>query len=140
VPVRFLAVTWIGQCLLSVATGAVPQLITDAGGAGTHMVAALDLTTIVPPLVLGAVLLWRSRPWGYVVGAAMLVQSLLIVVDLVITPAFQAAAGIVDAWTMVPVWTGMGVTFLAGAILLLRRVAPAGTVPPPVGAPSELAR
>jgi hypothetical protein len=102
-----------------VANGQVPQLVTDGGG-GTHLVAALDLTTIVPPMVIGGSLLWRSRPWGRVIAPAMLVQSTLIVVDLVVTPAFQAAAGIPDAWAMLPVWTVMGAGFLGGAGLLLR--------------------
>jgi hypothetical protein len=114
-----LAVMWTGQSLMYVVNGQVPQLVTDGGG-GTHLVAALDLTTIVPPMLIGGTLLWRMRPWGRVIAPAMLVQSALIVVDLAVTPAFQAAAGIPDAWAMVPLWAVMGAWFLAGAGLLLR--------------------
>lgn len=105
--------------LYYVANGQVPQLVIDGGG-GTHLVAALDLTMIVPLMLVSGWLLWRSRPWGRVLAPAMLVQSTLIVVDLVVTPAFQAAAGIPDAWAMLPVWVTMGAAFLLGAGLLLR--------------------
>ena len=101
-----------------VATGQVPQLVIDGGG-GTHLVAALDLTMIVPLMLVSGWLLWRSRPWGRILAPAMLVQSTLIVVDLLVTPAFQAAAGIPDAWAMLPVWLVMGAGFVAGAGLLL---------------------
>ncbi len=112
---------WVGQSVAYVVTGTLPQLILDAGSATSpHIVAALDLTTIVPPLVLGAIWLWKQRPWGYVVSAAMAVQGLLITVDLVSTAPSQAAAGVVGAWPMVPLWLAMAAAFLAASVLLLR--------------------
>jgi hypothetical protein len=114
-----LTVLWVGQSLLFVATGEVPQLVTDSGGP-THTVAALDLTTVVPPMVLGAVWLWRARPWGHVISAGMLVMGLLVVADLLVGAPFQQAAGIAGAWTMVPLWAAMGIGFAVGARLLLR--------------------
>lgn len=94
------------------------QLVLDAGGV-THGVAALDLTVVVPPMILGAHWLWRSRPWGHVISAGMLVQGLLIVADLLVTAPFHSAARIPHAWTMVPLWAAMGAGFAAGAALLL---------------------
>jgi hypothetical protein len=114
-----LAALWVGQSLAFVLTGRLPQLVEDTGG-GIHLIASLDLTLIVPVLVLGAVLLWRDRAWGRVVGAGVLVQCVLITVDLFITPAFQAAAGVGDAWAAVPLFAATGVGFVAGAFILLR--------------------
>jgi hypothetical protein len=122
-----LTIMWVGQSLAYVVTGQLPQLIVDGGG-GTHLVAAFDLTCVVPLAVLGGVWLLRQRPWAYVVAGGMLVQGLLIIADLLVTPAFQAAAGVKDAYAMVPVWCVMGAGFLAGATALLRRpgLRPAG--------------
>lgn len=111
-----LAIMWVGQSLAHVVTGTMPQLIADTGGI-THIVAALDLTAIVPLLVLGAVRLWGGRPWGFVISAGMLVQGVLITCDLLVSAPFQAAAGIGDAWTMTPVWAGMLAAFGVGAAL-----------------------
>lgn len=114
-----LTVLWVGQSLVYAFGGPLPQIVVDGGG-GTHLVAAFDLTCIVPPMVLGGVWLLQRRPWGVVVAAGMFVQGALIVADLIITPAFQAAAGVPDAFVMVPVWVVMGAGFLTGAITLLR--------------------
>jgi hypothetical protein len=113
-----LTVLWVGQSLQYLVTGVLPQLVIDGGG-GTHLVAAFDLTLVVPPTFIGAIWLLRGRPWGLVVAAGMHVQGILIVMDLIVTPAFQAAAGVANAYQMVPVWVVMGIGFVAGAVLLL---------------------
>lgn len=116
-----LAVMWIGQSLVFVANGVVPQLIIDTGGT-THMVAALDLTLIVPPLVLGAVWLRRNRPWGMVISIVTLVQCAMISLVLMVGTPFQAVAGVKDAWTMFPLWAFMAVVFLVSAVYLLKHI------------------
>jgi hypothetical protein len=120
-----LSVMWIGQAIMFIADGKLPKLISDTG-AGTQMVAICDLTLVVPPLVLGGILLWRGRPWGRVIATAMLVQCMAIVVDLIVTPPFQAAAGVNDAWAMVPLWVLMGASFLLPLMYLLKSLRPAG--------------
>jgi hypothetical protein len=117
-----LTVLWVGQSLAYVFNGRLPQFVVDGGG-GTHLVAAFDLTCIVPLMLLGGRWLLQQRAWGYLIAAAMLVQGTLIVIDLLVTPAFQAAAGIADAWMMVPVWMLMGGCFLTGAAALIRPAA-----------------
>jgi hypothetical protein len=124
-----LAVMWVGQSLAYVATGALPQIIGDTGGI-THVVAALDLTAIVPLLLFGAVRLWRSRPWGFVVSAGMLVQGVLITVDLLVSAPFQAAAGVRDAWTVAPLWAVMLAAFGSGAVVAFRVPSTVGPRPP----------
>lgn len=127
VQAAILVLMWVGQSVAYIATGTLPKIVEDTGG-GVHLIASLDLTMVVPPTVLAAAWLWRSRPWGHVVAVAMLVQGILITLDLVITPAFQAAAGVADAWAMVPLFGGMSVGFFCGAFLLLRKAPAASAV------------
>lgn len=112
---------WVGQSVLFILNGQVPQLITDSGGV-THMVAALDLTLEVPPLVLGGILLWRARPWGAALSSVILVECVLVTINLLITPFFQEAAGIQDAWMMVPLWACMVPAFLVPAVYILKNI------------------
>jgi hypothetical protein len=112
-----LAVMWIGQSLLFVGNGRVPQIIADSGGT-THMVAIFDLTLIVPFFILAGVWLWKGRAWGYILSAVMLVACVFITTVLVVSPPFQAAAGVPKAYALVPLWGLMGVSFLASAIHL----------------------
>src|SRR5688572_29267924 len=41
------------------------------------LVAALDLSMMVPALVFGGVLLWRKQPWGYIIAAVAGIQGAL---------------------------------------------------------------
>jgi hypothetical protein len=59
---------WIGQSIVYVVKGELPQLIADSGGI-TNLVAVLDLTLIVPPLALGGWWLWQGKAWGVIVAA-----------------------------------------------------------------------
>lgn len=116
-----LALMWTGQAVLFIVKGELPQLIADSGGV-TNLVAVLDLTLIVPFLLLGCWWLWQARGWGVIVAAGMLVQCTLITVNLIITPWFQASAGVADAWIMVPLWAMMGAAFLGAALAVFRQV------------------
>jgi hypothetical protein len=40
-----------------------------------QIIAAVDLSFMVPLLILAAYLLWRRRPWGYVLGVVLNVQG-----------------------------------------------------------------
>lgn len=116
-----LAVMWVGQAVLFIINGKIPQLIVDSGGI-THAVAIFDLTLIVPPLVIGAIMLWQSNPWGRVISTAMLIQGSIITINLIATPPFQVAVGIKDAWTMVPLWAIMSAGFLASSVYMLKSI------------------
>jgi hypothetical protein len=121
-----LCVIWIGQIASSMASGSVPRMVTNAGWL-THLVAVFDLSMIVPPLLLGTVWLWRSRPWGYVTASIVLVQCALYSVVLLAVPPFQAAAGIPGAWDLTPVWGALGAGCLLFAVLLLANMSSSST-------------
>jgi hypothetical protein len=121
-----LCLIWIGQIVSSLASGSVPRMVTNAGWL-THLVAVFDLSMIVPPLLLGAVWLWESRPWGYVTASIVLVQCAMYSVVLIAIAPFQAAAGIPGAWDLTPLWSALGAGCLLFAVLLLAHMRSSST-------------
>ncbi len=118
IPALILSVLWIGETGLSTVSGSVPGMVT-AMGCMTHLPAVFDLSMIVTPLLFGAVWLWKSRPWGYVTAAIVLVQGGLYTIVLVAAAPFVAAAGVSGAWDQVPIWGALGAgCILFGGLLL----------------------
>lgn len=114
-----LCALWIGQSAAYAITGQLPQMLRDIG-TSTHLVAALDLSLLVPVYLLGAALLWRQQAWGYVISDGTSVQGGLVTTALAVTSPVQAAAGIKGAWTMLPLWMLMGSSFVCAAVVLFR--------------------
>jgi len=56
----------------------------------THAVIAIDCTVLLPLLVFGGLLLWRRRPWGYVLGGFLLVKMATTGFTLAFTTALGA--------------------------------------------------
>lgn len=56
-----------GQCVNFILTGAVPEV--------PSLIFALDLSFVIPASILGGILLWQRRAWGYVLAALMLVKG-----------------------------------------------------------------
>lgn len=109
---------WTGQSLQFVLQGVLPGIITATGGP-THLVAALDLTLVVPCMLPAAWRLWRNRRWGVALSAAALVQGFFITLDLMLASPFQDRAGIADAWSTFPLWAAMFAGFAAGTAAVL---------------------
>jgi hypothetical protein len=90
-----------------------------------HLVAALDMTLMVPALVTGGVLLWRRRPWGYVVAAVAGIQASLYLLVLSVNSAISIRRGAVAAPGELPIWgTLLVFTVVATAWLLYSCDAP----------------
>jgi hypothetical protein len=64
-------------------------------------------------------LLWRRRPWGYVLGAVLLVASAVIQVTYVLALAFQAAARIPGATAFDPQEPYIAAAITGAAAVLL---------------------
>jgi hypothetical protein len=86
------------------------------------LVAALDITIMVPGLALGGVLLWRRRAWGYVVAAIAGVQGSLYLLVLSINSAVAILRGLAEAPGELPLWGTLAVTTTAVTFLLLANV------------------
>lgn len=99
----FLGGNWISRSLNFIATGQVPPDIIRTGHP-TSVVYALDLSLLVPSLVLGAILLWQRLPWGYVLAAILMVKCTAYPLALIAMSVFADKAGVPEAWDMAPFW------------------------------------
>ena len=68
-----LGFAWIGQWLGFVVAGQVPAL----GEEPFRLIAALDLSLVVAPLLIASALLWRRRAWGLILAVVLLVKGVL---------------------------------------------------------------
>lgn len=87
----------------------------------------LDLTVLVPPYLVAAVLLWRRRPWGFVLATLVLVSSVLHQVSYPVALIAQKLAGAPDAVTFDPLEPVILLVYVAATVGLLagRRRVPA---------------
>jgi len=110
-----LSLVWLGTWAAYVFAGRPTPVETEA----FHLVAALDMTLMVPALVTGGVLLWRRRPWGYVIAAVTGIQASLYLLVLTVNSAVSISRGIVAAPGELPIWgTLLVLTFAATTWLL----------------------
>jgi hypothetical protein len=115
---------WTVQSLTFVTTGRLPRVITDSG-LHTSIVFALDLTLVVPWLVIAGVLLWRRTAAGMALGVALNTLAVLSMAALATGAAFQQAAGIPEVTWSAPPYLEIGIASLAALLLLLPRLRPA---------------
>ena len=87
---------------------------------GMHTVFAIDLSLMAPGMALAGVLLWRRRPWGYVMGAAMSVFGAIYQLNLAAAGWFQANAGVESAKRIDPVGAALLVVFLLAVAIMIR--------------------
>jgi hypothetical protein len=109
-----LAIAWTAQWAAWVFRGVEPSI----GVEGFALVAALDLTFMVPYFILGAVLLWRRRPWGYVLGAIMNLKGAMYTLVLTAGSSVGAARGIEGSAAQIPVWGAWTLAGLAATAAL----------------------
>jgi hypothetical protein len=93
---------WTALSLTFLFTGVVPAAITQTGHP-TGVVFATDLTLLVPGLLVGGVLLYRRRPWGYVVAPIVLIKASTYGIAMI---AMSAFAG-VSADPLLPLWAAL---------------------------------
>jgi len=113
-----LSVVWLGTWAAYAFAGRPTPVETEA----FHLVAALDMTLMVPALVTGGVLLWRRRPWGYIVAPVAGIQASLYLLVLSVNSVVAISRGIVAAPGELPIWgTLLALTFTATAWLVRAR-------------------
>jgi hypothetical protein len=86
------------------------------------LVAALDMSLMVTALTFGGVLLWRRRPWGYVVAAIASVQASLYLLVLSVNSIVGIHRGLATAPGEVPMWGTLAVFTTAINMLLLTSI------------------
>lgn len=86
------------------------------------VVAALDLTIMVPALTIGGVLLWRRRPWGFVLATIAAVQGALYLLVLSVNSMVAIRRGLVASPDELPLWATLTLVTGAAAVVLLVNV------------------
>lgn len=114
---------WIGRSLGFVVTGQIPGDILQTGYPFAT-VYALDLSLLVPFLVLGAIWLWQRRTWGYVLGIILNVGGATYALALIAMSGFGLRAGVAGAGELIPVWAVLGVGSLVASLVLLGNLEP----------------
>lgn len=90
------------------------------------VVAALDLWLMSPALVAGGILLWRRRPWGYVIAGLASIQGALYLLVLSVNAAIAIQRGLAAPPGELPLWGILTVcTGTAAALLLVHADRPA---------------
>lgn len=110
-----LSAVWIGTWAAYAFAGRPTPVETEA----FQLVAALDLTTMVPVLALGGYLLFRRNAWGYVIAAFGSIQATLYLLVLSVNSAVAIQRGLVEAPGELPIWGPLLVgTGLVACVLL----------------------
>lgn len=120
-----LTFAWIAQWANFMLTGSTPNIGEEA----FKLVASMDLSFVVPWFIIGAVLLIRHRPWGYVIASIITVKGATYTLVLTTTSAIAALRGVEGSLEQIPVW---GVWTLAGALAfwgLARNIRPTAGSP-----------
>lgn len=113
-----LGTVYTAQSLGFVATGQVPQIVTKTGHP-TSVIFALDLSLLVPALVLGALWLFKRQPWGYVLAAITSIKGATYTLVLTAGSLIAANAGVPGAFAELPLWIFLTVTGLTASVFLL---------------------
>lgn len=123
-----LTLAWLGQWALFMTTGSEPAI----GAKAFQIVAAIDLSLMVPWFLLGAVLLLRRKPWGYVIAPIIVMKGVTYTLVLTATSTVAAQRGIEGSAGQIAVWAAW--TVLGGLAIwgllgnLPRRSSPRGTL------------
>jgi len=136
----FLAVTfcivWLGMWAAHVFAGRPPPTRDPEA---FKLVAALDLTIMMPALGTGGFLLWRRNAWGYLIAAITATQGALYLLVLSANSALSIARGLEQTPGQLPIWGALLIATTTAAVVLLASVrASEGTTAG--SAPTELHR
>lgn len=105
-----LAVAWLGQWAAWLATGAMQSIGEDA----FRLIAALDLTVMVPAMATAAVLAWRGSAWAPVACVLAGLQGGLYTLVLAAGSEAGVRAGLPGMAEQVPIWVAL--TLVTGAL------------------------
>jgi hypothetical protein len=86
------------------------------------IVAALDLSLLVPGLTCGGVLLWNRRPWGYLLASITGIQAALYLTVLSMNSLVAIRRGLTTAPGELPIWAPLAMATSAATVLLLVNV------------------
>ena len=110
-----LGLVYLIQSIGFIATDNVPAIVTMSGHP-TNVVFALDLTLLLPWLILGALWLMKRQPWGYVIAGILSVKGPLYTLVLAVNSVLVVNAGISET-SELPLWGTLTVLGLIASVL-----------------------
>jgi hypothetical protein len=113
-----LACVWLGMWAAYIVAGRPTPVEPEA----FKLVAALDLSVMVPALVVGGLLLWRRKAWGYVIATIAGIQGSLYLLVLSVNSAVAIHRGITRAPGELPMWGALAVLTTVVTVVLLTRI------------------
>lgn len=97
---------WLSEAVPASLTGTPPQSVKD-DGTPTNVIHVLDMAWLLPALVIAAVSLWRKKPMGYALAAALLANLVFLALAVLAMVVFQARAGEPVAIPLVVIFVGL---------------------------------
>jgi hypothetical protein len=113
-----LASAWIVMWAAYVFAGRPTPVAPEA----FKLVAALDLSLMVPALAIGGVLMWRRRPWGFVISAIASIQGALYLLVLSVNSVVAIQRGLTNPPGELPIWGTLTIFTGGVAVLLIANV------------------
>jgi hypothetical protein len=110
-----LGLVYLIQSIGFILTGNLPAIVTISGHP-TNVVFALDLTLLIPWLILGAVWLMKRKPWGYVIAGILNVKGPLYTLVLAVNSILVVNAGITQT-SELPLWGTLTALGLIASVL-----------------------
>jgi hypothetical protein len=123
-----LAAVWLGMWGAYAFAGRPTPIEPEA----FKIVAALDLSLMVPALAVGSVQLSRRRAWGYLIATIAAIQGALYLIVLCVNSAIAINRGLAVAPGELPVWGPLAFFTTAAAMVLLRSASGHLRAPAPV--------
>ncbi len=102
--------------------GILPETIKQTGHP-TSVVFALDFSIVIPVSITAAILLWRRKPWGYILGMIMLVKGFTYGLVLCVGSVMLAYSPAYGKWdSLMPLYIVLAVGGSLGTASLLRNL------------------
>ena len=83
---------WLSEAVPASLTGIPPQSVKE-DGTPTNVIHVLDMAWLLPALVITAVSLWRKKPIGYALAAALLANLAFLALAILAMIVFQVRGG-----------------------------------------------
>lgn len=113
-----LSVVYLLQISAFIFSGKVPAIIAKTDHI-THIVPALDMTFVIPWLLLGGILIWQRKAWGYVISSIMMVKGVVYMLTLAVGSASAVLAGFPESEAEIPLWGILWIGFVVLGIWML---------------------
>jgi hypothetical protein len=117
-----LGLVYVIQSISFIFTDNLPAIVTMSGHP-TNVVFALDLTLLIPWLILGAFWLMKRQPWGYVIAGILSVKGPLYTLVLAVNSILVVNAGISET-SELPLWGTLTLLGLITSVLFYVNMRP----------------